>query len=278
MQDETKEMETTTDANDTIIEHPDPPDIFDDLEEQVQRWKPWSPEWRKQKMVYVEKSNTTNVLRQSGYIISVINERELINMNAVMLEGGIYFLKQLYTGHPEHETVALVGIPMIHVSSFFTGVSQLIETLRQLPQLSFIQDVHELSCCYTCEILRKFKPFFDNCDSNCVLLLNIEPGGEGKYKRIYPYPRFTIPGGTMESRDCGDYLQCAIREFQEETHILLTNENYELISQKKINRDVRKKRHYNTHSYTKKHYQIFNHVGQFRVESTYFAIRIKYLI
>ena len=274
MQDETTETEEKMSCDDQFIQHPDPPDTF--YSNNISYETQTQPDWRKQKASSYQ-AGGPQLLRQSGYIISVINEKELINLNAIMLEGGIYFLRQLYTGHPEHETVALLGIPMIHVSSFFQIVSPLIETLRQLPQLSFIADVQELSCCYTCDVLRKFKPFFDNCDTNSVLLLNIEPGGEGKYKRIYPYPRFTIPGGTMEGRDCNDFLQCAIREFQEETHILLTNENYELLSQKKINRDIRKKRHYHTHSYSKKPYQIFNQ-QQFRVESMYFAIRIKYIV
>ena len=213
------------------------------------------------------------ILRQSGYIIACITEQDFVKIGGTLLDWGLYYLQQPYDpGSTEHETVALIGIPMIHVNSFFSPSSHLIEQLRELPQLSFIMDIDELSCAHTCDVLKKFKQFFDECDSNMLLLLNIEPGGEGKYKRIYPYPRLTIPGGTMEAKDSGDFLQCALREFHEETHILLAD-NYELVLQKRIHREVNKRK-------KKKHYQIFSNSKMFdkcmKVESMYFAVRIRH--
>jgi len=242
-------------------------EIEDDLNPQIPP-KPPEPQWRKFRKPFV---HSATILRQSAYIISVISESDFIQLGAKPLQYGMYFVEQHYTGQYDHETVALIGIPMIHVSGFFTPISETIEQLRQQPELAYIKDIDELSCNGACDILFKFKDFFDMTDTNFLLLLNIEPGGEGKYKRIYPHPRLTIPGGTMESKDCGDFFQCALREFHEETHIQLNN-NYTLISQRKINKEVKRKKQ-------KRNYQIFSHlpttISSYKVESIYFALRIK---
>ena len=226
--------------------------------------------------------STSNVLRQSGYLIAVIQEKDFIQRGAKLIDYGIYMIQQEYQhDNCERETVALIGIPIIHVHDFFEEESELIKQLRVHPSLSYIENIQELCCNNTCDILSKFASFFDNCESHYLLLLNIEPKGEGRYTRIYPYPRFTLPGGKMENRDCNDFLQCAIREFAEETHIILTTDNYNLISQKKIIKDIKAKK--DTSSTTKKRqkhrrFNLFHkHFDAYptKIVSFYFAIRIK---
>jgi hypothetical protein len=213
----------------------------------------------------------TNVLRQSGYLVSVMSERDFILRGGKLLDYGIYYINQEYNVQsPHNETVALVGVPMLHVPHFFEPQSDLIEQIKTLPELSYISDIHTIHCENICEILRKFKEFFDHCESHYLLLLNIEPKGEGRYRKIYPTPRFTLPGGTMEECDSNDFLQCALREFQEETHIELTD-NYTLIQSKKIIRDIRKKK--------KQKFDIFTRSSSSnkptKIVSLYFAVRIK---
>jgi len=221
----------------------------------------------------------SNILRQSGYLVSVISERDFIQRGGKLLDYGIYYINQTEQSNhhvlPFSETVALLGIPMLHVSNFFEPESELIDNLKTHPELCYISDISAIHCESICEILRKFKDFFDHCESHYLLLLNIEPKGDGRYKKIYPTPRFTLPGGTMEECDSNDFLQCALREFQEETHIELTD-NYTLIQSKKIIRDIRKKK--------KQKFEIFSRRSSFsqpyqskptKIVSLYFAVRIK---
>lgn len=223
-------------------------------------------------------SLSSTTLRKSAYMLALIEESEFIRQGATSLGFGLYFKKQIYDGTHMNETVALLGVPMIQINQFFIEDSDLLCQIKALTSLQFISNVEELSCSHTCDILKKFKQFFDVCESNYLLLLNIEPCGEdGKYKRIYPYPRITIPGGTMEAADYNDFLQCAIREFREETHVEL-NDNYDLICQKKINKDIRKG--------NKKSYRIFSRYQHFsrysyyeqkptKIERMYYMIRMK---
>jgi len=179
-----------------------------------------------------------NVLRQSAYIISVVHEKQFLAANAHKLSYGFYFIKKEWHNTPDTETVALVGVPIAHISQLFYENNDVIGMLRAHPDLQYIDGIEELSNKHIMEVLKKFQRFFENCDTDALLLLNIEPKGEGRLKRLYPCPMLTLPGGTMEDTDCNDFLQCALREFREETHLTLTSDQYELICQKKIIRDV----------------------------------------
>lgn len=214
-------------------------------------------------------SNSRKILRQSAYIISIISERSFIQRGAVPLNYGLYYIRKECRNTPDAETLALVGIPIIHIAQFFVEESELVRELRKSPQLQYIDNVAQLSVAENCNVLRKFVRFFENCDSSMLLLLNIEPRGEGRYKRLYPYPRFTIPGGTMESQDMNDFLQCALREFREETSLDVTD-NYEIISQKKVVRDIR--------SSNGRRRQVFNYYNDkpCKIISKYFFIRIRF--
>ena len=208
-----------------------------------------------------------NVLRQSAYMISVISEKNFQSLGGQELAYGIYMKQQPFDGSVDFETIALLGIPMLHVSSFYEENNDLLQNLKHHPTLSFIDDIQEITCAHTCEILKKFKTFFEGVESNYLLLLNIEPKGEGKYKRLYPFPRITLPGGTMEDCDSGDFLQCALREFKEETHITLSD-NYQVLSQKRIVKDIRKRK-------GKRLFNIFESSKPSKVVSMFFVIRMK---
>lgn len=218
----------------------------------------------------IKHATSKQILRQSAYMISVISERNFIQRGATHLQFGIYYIKKEFCNTPEGETVALVGIPMIHIQQFFVEESELIREIRKAPQLAYISNVNNLCATITCDILRKFNKFFENCETNSLLILNIEPRGEGRYKRMYPFPRFTIPGGTMEAKDSNDFFQCALREFREETALDISDRDcYEIISQKKIVRDIR----------DNKRKQVFNYFNDSKpcmIVSKYFFIRIKF--
>ena len=207
-------------------------------------------------------SNANKVKRKCGYILSIISTSDFIQRGAKPLNfHGVHYIKKNYTfNNPSEETLALVGIPLSLIHCFYEETSEFIKEMRTIPELGFIQDVHEL--CWTFnDILFMFRDFLARSDPTSLLLLNIEPKGAGKYQRLYPRPRFTIPGGTMEDQDVDDFFKCAQREFEEETQILLTTTNFSLIDQKSIIRDC---------YYNKKKYAY----APWKVLSTFFILKL----
>ena len=208
-------------------------------------------------------NNNLKVKRKCGYIISVISPSNFIGRGAQPLNfQGVYYIKKNYTfNNPSEETLALVGIPLSLLHHFYDdGPNEFIAQLRARPELEFVQDVHELFWPFF-DILKMFREFFELSDPTLLLLLNIEPKGTGRYQKLYPRPRFTFPGGTMEDQDNDDFFKCAQREFQEETQILLTSTNYSFIEYKKLIRDC---------YYNKKKYAY----APWKIESVYFALKL----
>lgn len=210
-------------------------------------------------------------LKQSSYILGLIKQQDFINRGAQLLDYGIYWIKKEFDGTPEKETLALVGIPIIHVNEFFENESQLVQNIRKLQQLNYIQNVDELCCGTTSIILRKFHRMFEDFESHYLLLLNIEPAGEGKYKRLYPYPRFTLPGGSMEQQDSDDFFNCALREFKEETHIDLYNDNcYEIMMKKRVVKDF----DFHKFNSNKTKFKIFKTCSTYKNISMYYVLKL----
>ncbi len=212
-------------------------------------------------------------LKQSSYVLSMIKQQDFINRGAQLLDFGIYWIKKEFDGTPEKETLALVGIPMFHVNEFFDNESQLVRNIRSLQQLSYIQNVDELCCGTTSTVLKKFHKTFEQFESHYLLLLNIEPVGEGKYKRLYPYPRFTLPGGSMEPQDSDDFFNCALREFKEETHIDLYNSNcYEIMLTKRLVKDFDWYKLKNNSAKNK--FKFFRNCNLYKNISMYFVLKL----
>jgi hypothetical protein len=213
-------------------------------------------------------------IKQSSYIVGMIKQQDFINRGAQLLDFGIYWIKKEFDGTPEKETLALVGVPMFLVNEFYENESMLIQNIRSLEQLKYIQNVEELCCGTTSTTLKKFQTTFEQFESHYLLLLNIEPAGEGKYKRLYPYPRFTLPGGSMEPQDSDDFLNCALREFKEETHIDLYHSNcYEIMFKKRLVKDFDLSHKYRNNN-AKNKFKIFKSSSTFKNISMFYVLKL----
>jgi hypothetical protein len=199
------------------------------------------------------KSTTSNILRQSAYFITVIPIDTFLKQGAKYIDYGVYYIHKEYNGSPTNETCALVGIPILHVDHFYKPSSELIDNLKTKDEFKHIASIESITCTSTCDILQRFKQYFETCDNSYLLLLNIEPKGLGKFQYKYPVPKFTIPGGTMEDEDCNDFERCALREFIEETNINMEGQ-YEIIAQKRFMKDVKniKKRKFGLNFFSKR--------------------------
>ena len=223
--------------------------------------------WRNNNSPRKRVHNVQQPHKCKGYMLALIQADDFIKFGAQPLDFGVYYKLQTYDGTFKGETVAIVGIPMIQLPYFFSHCSDLIQQIGKHESLKCIPDIQNITCERTCDALKKFKQFFESWDSNYLLILNIEPKGEGKLQRIYPHPRFTIPGGCMEEKDANDFLQCALREFKEETHIEI-DETYKVICSKRIVHNLNKKKG--------KNFRLFSNYHAAKIESIYYVIQISY--
>jgi ADP-ribose pyrophosphatase YjhB (NUDIX family) len=173
-------------------------------------------------------------ISKSAYIISVIKKDYFIKYGARLLNSVpfVYYIPKDYKGDVYHETCALIGIRVSDWTDLLTDDSLLIRNLRNCKEFGHIQDIHKLTSYHMIESVFKFKNEVKQFDEDDLILLNIEPKGNGHLEKSYPVPRLCIPGGGMERKDLNSFETCAFREYKEETgidisnvHILITQEN-----------------------------------------------------
>jgi len=194
----------------------------------------------------VSEHRRTNVIRQSAYFLSLCPLDVLQKYNPVKLDdANIWFVRHerppVFPSHQHcsYESVALLGIALDTIPLMYDEDNFLLTIIKSHPSFEDIQGIDSLTNA-AADVLRKFQNYFEDItDKSLLLLFNIEPRGEGRYCKIYPSPRCTLPGGTMEEADSNDYEQCALREFMEETHIDIRNQ-YMIIATRKICKDVGK--------------------------------------
>jgi 8-oxo-dGTP pyrophosphatase MutT (NUDIX family) len=217
----------------------------------------------KEKVEHKENSHIRKKSRKlckGGYILSIIEPYYFITFGAqlISMTQPVYYIPKVYTGgDPNHETCALVGIRVQDWTDLLTDDSQLIRNLRKCSQLSYIQDIIKLTSYHLVDNISKFKDKFKQMEPTDLILLNIEPRGNGHLEKKYPVPRLSIPGGTMEKIDSNSFEQCAFREFKEETGLDITH-NYISICQEQILKK-RYSRDNNHHSDSKQSYKYHYH-------------------
>jgi hypothetical protein len=171
--------------------------------------------------------------KKSAYVLAIISTLKFLKYGANKLTNGVYMIKKDYDGTPDKETCALLGVPVKLITDFLIEDSELVISLKKSIELSYIDDIEEITTKYISKALHKFLPYFKSCNPLDLVLLNIEPRGFGRYARKYPTPRVTIPGGKMESDDLFNFESCGFREFKEETGLDITC-CHEKISREKI--------------------------------------------
>lgn len=160
--------------------------------------------------------------KRGAYVLAIISTLKFVKYGAVKLTNGVYMIKKEYDGTPTKETCALLGVPVKMVTDFLIEDSELVINLKNSEELSYIDNINEITTKHISKALNKFLPYFKECSATDLVLLNIEPRGFGRYVRKYPTPRITIPGGRMESTDLFNFESCGFREFKEETGLDIT--------------------------------------------------------
>lgn len=174
-----------------------------------------------------------NNCKRGAYVLAIISALKFVKYGANKLVNGVYMIKKDYDGTPTKETCALLGVPVRMVTDFLIEDSELVINLKNCEELNYIDNINEITTKHIYKALNKFLPYFKDCSSTDLVLLNIEPRGFGRYARKYPTPRITIPGGRMESTDLFNFESCGFREFKEETGLDITC-CHEKISREKI--------------------------------------------
>jgi 8-oxo-dGTP pyrophosphatase MutT (NUDIX family) len=198
---------------------------------------------------------------KSAYIIALVSRVNFIQYGATRLTNSnkinpyeIYTILQRYDGSPDHETEALVGIPIRYWNELLLTDSEFLQYLRSSNELLHILDIHNLGVNYINDSLFRFRYAFrdivNDYNPDDLILLNIEPRGVGgRLERSYPIPLLTIPGGRMEDIDNQSFERCGLREFREETGIDIEDNHVRLCDEKIIKKKIRR--------YTPSSYQMY---------------------
>lgn len=186
---------------------------------------------------------TKKKISKSAYVIALIDRIHFIEYGAKPLQGKndslytVYHVLKKYDGSPTNETCALLGIPIRYWNELLLTEGDLLDFIKSSPDLSHIQDIHKLGMNYINDPLFRFRYAFrqiiQEYNPDVLLLLNIEPRGNGRLEKSYPIPLITIPGGRMEDdKDYHSFERCGLREFYEETGINIDGKNIRLCDEK----------------------------------------------
>ena len=186
-----------------------------------------------------------------SYIVALMDRQMFIDQGALKITASnpyiqpfdVYYILKMYDGSPCHETCALLGIPLRYWSELILSDSNLLRYIRQGRELSHIQDIYNLGANHHVtdpihHFRDAFKDILNQYNPDDVILLNIEPRGNGKLERSYPIPLITVPGGRMEMKDFQSFEKCALREFEEETGFNIRNKHVRLCEEKVIRRKI----------------------------------------
>ena len=144
-----------------------------------------------------------------------------------------------------------------------------ILSIRNHSYLNYIIDANRIYIKNSYTVNRIVSTLIQDGWGDQYILLNIEPKGmTHELSQLYPAPLITLPGGTMESTDNGDFEYCAFREFYEETGIQIEKCNYVCISKDKLK--CSKHQTPQSYSFEKKHRALLK---QFQI-SWFFSIKL----
>lgn len=190
------------------------------------------------------KEKKTLCTKRSSYVLGLIDYDDVVKCNGIPIrETSIYILPRKKT----EEADALLAIYLhtyldmldcAHIQSednIHKCVCEHIQSIRNHPYLNYIVDAKYIYIKNSYTVHRIVSTLIQDGWGDQYILLNIEPRGLTKeLSQMYPAPLITLPGGTMESTDDGDFEYCAFREFYEETGIQIEKCNYVCIYKDKL--------------------------------------------
>lgn len=174
--------------------------------------------------------------RKSAYVIAAMEVDTFVQNGGVeLVPGSVYIKKMNYTGKCDGETCAIIGISKKTIKSVFDRDSELYEALKSSTQLEDVNGIESLSPYRLISLKYLFKYLYFVYDRE-LILFNVEPMGEEHNAHMYPSANLCIPGGGMETSDGQCFENCALREFKEETGLVISKNspNSKLITKQRI--------------------------------------------
>jgi len=178
-----------------------------------------------------------SIKHKSSYIFGCVLFSDILHLpNLVCIEKDrLYGIKHTYSETSENELAAVLFVNVKHISrllEFPTKSTSYIHLLRSHPELQDIAGMNELDVShyllsYVYHLLHNLNQYQEQHQQHIqyphlhkYVVLNIEPKATTpKFALRYPTALITIPGGHLEEQDNGRFLQCARREFEEETKL-----------------------------------------------------------
>jgi len=197
--------------------------------------------------------------KRSSYVLALIDYEDTIKCNAISITPNkIYIIPREKTS--EADALLAVYLPtylemlqhayLANEDNIDKCVCEHMFSIRKSEYVKDITDFHRIYIRYSYTVNRIVNQLIEDGWGDQYILLNIEPKGEsGELERIYPAPLITLPGGTMELSDKGDFEYCAFREFFEETNIQLGKCSHICIAKDKL----KCSKHQTTGQFDKKH-------------------------
>lgn len=224
------------------------------------------------------KEKKSSCTKRSSYVLGLVDHEDILTLNGIpIIPESIYIIPRKKT--EEADALLAIYLPTYenmlssaHLQSednIYKCVCKNIQSIREHAYLQYIVDAKHVYIKNSYTVQRIVIGLIEDGWDNQYILLNIEPKGlTGELERVYPAPLITLPGGTMESSDNGDFEYCAFREFFEETGIKIEKCNYICIAKDKL----KCSKHTSHHVYTfeKKHKTL---PKQFQM-SWYFSIKL----
>lgn len=213
--------------------------------------------------------------KRSSYVIGLIDLEDIHILHGISVSlGSIYIIPREKTD--EADALLAVYLPTYlemldssHISyedNIYKCVCKHVQSIRNHSCLQYIESYRTIYIKNSYTVQRIVSSLIQDGWGDQYILLNIEPKGmSGELAKMYPAPLITLPGGTMESSDNGDFEYCAFREFREETGIQIDKCKYICVSKDKL----KCSKHY-MHTFEKKHKTMGK---QFQL-SWYFSIKI----
>jgi hypothetical protein len=216
-------------------------------------------------------NQNTVVKRRCGYILLGIKKNNFLNLGAKPITNtNSYYIEKKYDGTPTGEVCALLGMEKNDLLSLFSYLDKekkeeeanledeedekiitckfddynsfktlynkektILNYLREFQGFRHIDKIEHLNIKYMESAISSFYNNLKNFDDDYLFIFNIEPRGQTKRQlKFYPNPNMCIPGGNMENRDNYSFEKCAIREFEEETGIKISE--YKIIQRYNI--------------------------------------------
>lgn len=223
--------------------------------------------------------NQNLIIKKCAYILFGIHKDHFVELGGKLIDDtSSYYIEKKYDGTPTGEVCAVLALSKNDINALlkyiknkdnlekgiiiedndiednqdkrfhnynrFDNLSRndktILDNIKEFDVFQSIDKIENINIKNIENVVKHFHKNIMEFDDEYLFILNIEPRGQTKRElRFYPNPNLCVPGGNMEYKDNSSFEKCALREFQEETGIkiseykLIDNYNIEIIKKYK---------------------------------------------